>query len=106
VYFGVTAGVVPKWIPPNQAFWAGLTTVAFALAAIAILLNIRARLALALTAAMIAVFGLLVWVPALIAHPQSHNNWSEFALNFMIMAAAWVTINAVGRSASPRTILP
>jgi hypothetical protein len=106
IYFGVTAGFVPKWIPPNQTFWAGLTTVAFALAAIAILLNIRARLALALTAAMIAIFGLLVWVPALVAHPQSHNNWSEFALNLMIMAAAWVTMSAVGRSASPRTISP
>ena len=104
LYFGVTAGFVPKWIPPNQAFWAGLTTVAFALAAVAILLNIRARLALALTAAMIAIFGLLVWVPALVAHPQSHNSWSEFALNFLIMAAAWVTMSAVGRPASPRTI--
>ncbi|MEO7201736.1 MAG: hypothetical protein ABI431_03420 [Candidatus Tumulicola sp.] len=106
VYFGVTAGFVPKWIPPNQVFWAGLTTVAFALAAIAILLNIRARLALALTGVMIAVFGLLVWVPALIAHPQSHNSWSEFALNAMIMAAAWVTMNAVGRPTSIRTISP
>jgi hypothetical protein len=102
VYFGVTAAFVPKWIPPNQAFWAGLTTVAFALAAIAILLNIRARLALALTAIMIALFGLLVWVPALIAHSQSHNNWSEFALNAMIMAAAWVTMNAAGRPAPRR----
>jgi hypothetical protein len=95
VYFAITVGFVPKWIPPSQAFWAWLTTVAFALAAIAVLLNIRARLALALTTAMIGVFGLLVWVPALIAHPQSHNNWSEFALNFMIMGAAWVTISAV-----------
>jgi hypothetical protein len=106
LYFDVTAGFVPKWIPPNQTFWAGLTTVAFALAAIAILLNIRARLALALTAIMIAIFGLLVWVPTLIVHPRSHNSWSEFALNAMIMAAAWVTISAVGRSASPKTISP
>jgi hypothetical protein len=104
LYFAVTAGFVPKWIPPNQTFWAGLTTVAFALAAIAILLNIRAPLALALTAIMIAIFGLLVWVPELIAHPQSHNNWSEFALKYMIMAAAWVTMSAAGRPASSRTI--
>jgi hypothetical protein len=32
-----TAHLVPRWIPPNQMFWAILTTIAFALAAIAIL---------------------------------------------------------------------
>ena len=40
-----TAQLVPKWIPPNQMFWAMLTTVAFGLAAIAILINRQARLA-------------------------------------------------------------
>ncbi len=38
-YLRLTAGLVPQWIPPNQMFWAILTTVAFALAAIAILIN-------------------------------------------------------------------
>jgi len=41
-----TAHLVPKWIPPNQMFWAILTTVAFGLAAIAILVNRQARLAM------------------------------------------------------------
>jgi hypothetical protein len=104
IYFGMTTPLVPKWLPPNQTFWAWATTVAFGLAAVAVLLNIRARLALRLTAVMLAVFGLVVWVPALIAHPESHNNWSEFAFNALIMAAAWVTANAVGRSAKRLTI--
>ena len=105
IYFGLTAPLVPKWLPPNQTFWAWATTVAFGLAAVAVLLNIRARLALALTAAMLAVFGLAVWVPALIAHPESHNNWSEFAFNALIMAAAWVTASAFhGRSPKRSTI--
>jgi hypothetical protein len=47
---------------------------------------------------MLAVFGVMVWVPALIAHPESHNNWSEFAFNALIMTAAWVTANAIGIS--------
>jgi hypothetical protein len=67
-----TAHLVPKWIPPNQMFWAILTTIAFALAAIAILTNRRARLAMRMMALMLAVFGVLVWVPHLVAHPQSH----------------------------------
>ena len=89
-YLRVTAGLVPKWIPPNQMFWAILTTIAFALAAIAILINRQARLALRLMTLMLTLFGVLVWIPRLIAHPQAHLNWSEFALTFLITGAAWM----------------
>ena len=90
IYLRVTANLVPTWIPPNQMFWAVLTTVAFALAAIAILLNRQARLALRLMTFMLALFGMLVWIPRLIAHPEAHLNWSEFALTFLITGAAWM----------------
>jgi len=89
-YLRVTAGLVPKWIPPNQMFWAILTTIAFALAAIAILINRQARLALRLMTLMLTLFGVLVWIPRLIARPQAHLNWSEFALTFLITGAAWM----------------
>ena len=85
-----TAQLVPKWIPPNQMFWAILTTVAFGLAAIAILINRQARLAMRLMTLMLALFGGLVWVPRLIAHPKSHFDWSECALTFLVTGAAWV----------------
>jgi hypothetical protein len=93
VYLRFTASLVPKWIPPNQIFWTILTTIAFALAAIAILVNFRARLALDLMGLMVGVFGLLVWVPRLIAHPERHLNWSEAALTFLIAGAAWMVAN-------------
>lgn len=89
-YLKFTASLVPAWILPNQMFWAILTTVAFALAAIAILINVRARLALHLMTIMLAIFGLLVWVPALVTHGEMHGNWSEFALNFLITGSAWL----------------
>jgi hypothetical protein len=85
-----TASLVPKWIPPNQMFWAILTTVAFGLAAIAILMNRQARLAIRLMTLMLALFGVIVWVPHLIAHPRAHFNWSECVLTFLITGAAWV----------------
>jgi len=85
-----TASLVPKWIPPNQMFWAILTTVAFGLAAIAILINRQARLAIRLMTLMLALFGVMVWVPRLIAHPKAHFNWSECVLTFLITGAAWV----------------
>jgi hypothetical protein len=90
VYLRVTADLVPKWIPPNQMFWAILTTIAFALAAIAILINRQARLALRLMTLMLALFGVVVWIPRLIARPQAHLNWSEFGLTFLITGAAWM----------------
>jgi hypothetical protein len=90
MYLRVTAVLVPKWIPPDQMFWAILTTIAFALAAIAIVINRQARLAIRLMTLMLALFGVLVWIPALIAHPDAHLNWSEFSLNFLIAGAAWM----------------
>jgi uncharacterized membrane protein YphA (DoxX/SURF4 family) len=93
-YFHVTADLVPTWIPPNQVFWAVLTTIAFAFAAVAILINVQARLAMRLMTLMLALFGVFVWVPMLVAHPEAHGNWSEFALNFQITGAAWMVASA------------
>ena len=59
-------------------------------AAVAILINRQARLATRLMTLMLALFGVLVWVPRLIAHPKAHLNWSEFALTFLITGAAWM----------------
>jgi len=85
-----TADLVPSWIPPNQMFWAILTTIAFALAAIAILINCQSRLAMRLMTLMLALFGVLVWIPRLITHPKAHLNWSEFVLTTLITGAVWM----------------
>ena len=90
LFLRLTASLVPKWIPPSQMFWAILTTIAFALAALAILINRQARLAARLMTLMLALFGVLVWIPRLIAHPEAHLNWSEFALTLLITGAAWM----------------
>ncbi len=85
-----TALGVPKWIPPSQMFWAIVTTAAFALAAVAILTNQKARLAMRMLTLMVGLFGLLVWVPNLMAHPEAHFNWSECAETFLVTGAAWM----------------
>jgi hypothetical protein len=97
VYFRFTASLVPLWILPNQEFWAILTTIAFALAAIAILINRAAVLAIRLMTLMLALFGVLVWIPMVAGHPTVHGNWSEFALNFLITGAAWMVGTVVER---------
>src|ERR1039458_2858057 len=69
---------------------ARLGLAAFGLAAIAILMNRQARLAMRLMTLMLALFGVMVWVPPLIAHPKAHFNWSECVLTFLVTGAAWV----------------
>ena len=95
IYLAATASLVPKWIPPNQMFWAVATTVAFALAAAALLTNRMALLAARLLTMMIVIFGLLVWVPLCLSDLHSHTNWSEFALTFAIAGAAWIVADLV-----------
>jgi hypothetical protein len=99
-YLAVTAELVPKWIPPNQTFWAILTTAAFALAAISILINRHARLAIRLLTLMLALFGILVWVPRLAAHPEAHLNWSELGLTFLIAGAVSMGADLIPATAS------
>jgi len=95
VYLQYTASLVPAWILPNQVFWTNFTTVAFMIAAVALLVNRRARLALRLLAAMTALFGLLVWLPLIAAHPATLSNWSEIGENYLIAAAAWLVSETV-----------
>ncbi len=89
-YLSETASLVPKWLPPGQTFWATATTAAFALAAIALLTGFMALLASRLTTAMLLGFGLLVWVPALLAAPHSFLNWSEGLETLAIAGSAWI----------------
>jgi hypothetical protein len=89
-YLNATAKLVPKWVPPTQMFWAVITTVLFALAAVALLANRMALLASRLLTMMIVSFGLLVWVPLVLSNPRNHTNWSENAETFEIAGAIWI----------------
>jgi hypothetical protein len=95
-YLQATAGLVPKWVPPGAMFWAAATTVFFGIAAVALLVNRMALLASRLLTIMIAAFGLLVWVPLVLASPHSHTNWSEGAETFEIAGAIWILADFLG----------
>ena len=100
-YLAPTASLVPAWLPPGQRFWAVATTVAFALAAVALLVNRKALLATRLLTAMLVSFGLLVWVPLLIANPRSQESLSETAETFAIAGAAWILSELLARAEAP-----
>jgi hypothetical protein len=96
-YLSDTAGFVPKWIPAGQMFWAVTTTLAFALAAIALLTGRQALLASRLLTLMIVMFGLLVWLPMLIANPHDQMNWGGNCQNLGIAGAAWIVADLLER---------
>jgi hypothetical protein len=97
-YLAPTVSLVPKWIPPNQMFWAVTTTILFALAAVFLLANRMALLATRLLTWMLVLFGLLVWVPVLFSDPRSHSNWSETVETFAIAGTAWILANLLAES--------
>jgi uncharacterized membrane protein YphA (DoxX/SURF4 family) len=90
-----TAAMVPKWLPPDQRFWAAATGLFHLLAAAALLTGVRAQLAARLLAVMLVGFGALVWAPMLVADPATHLRWAGNAVNLAIAGAAWVVADAL-----------
>jgi uncharacterized membrane protein YphA (DoxX/SURF4 family) len=103
VYLHGTADFVPKWIPPGQMFWAIATTIAFALAAFALLTGRAALLASRLLTIMILGFGLLVWLPAPFADPHSLTSWAGNAENLAILGSAWIVADYLARNAKRKS---
>lgn len=99
-YLSLTASLVPPWIPFGRMFWAIATTVAFALAAIALLSGWFALVASRLLTVMLFGFALLVWLPALRSNPHSLSNWTETAQTVAIAAAAWIAADFLAQRRS------
>ncbi|HEX3675291.1 MAG TPA: DoxX family membrane protein [Rhizomicrobium sp.] len=97
-YMNLTVPLVPKWLPPSQAFWAYATGFGHIAAGIAILTGVQARLAAILLTAMYASFTLFVHAPMLLADPSNHYIWSENALNIALIGVAWVVADSLART--------
>jgi hypothetical protein len=104
VYLSGTASLVPKWIPPGQMFWAIITTIAFAFAAIALLSGRSALLASRLLTLMVVGFGLLIWLPAVVSDPHKLFNWAANAQNLAIAGASWIVTEYLARDRDVRSI--
>ncbi len=102
VYARQTAGLVPPWLPFRTG-WAYLTGAGHLAAGIGVLLSIYPRLAATMEAAMLSVFTLLVWVPAVLAAPTSLPQWTEFLISWAITAGAWVVAESMTAKDSTKT---
>lgn len=99
-----TESLVPKWLPPSQAFWAYATAFAAIAAGLALISGIWALLAARLLVLMWVIFGILVHTLQVLGDPTNHFKVEEFMLNLMLVGAAWIIADSLaareGRSAS------
>jgi uncharacterized membrane protein YphA (DoxX/SURF4 family) len=87
VYFKFTADFIPAWIPGHEV-WAAATGAAQIAAGLAILSGVLGRLAAILTGAMYLSWFPLVHIPRVMAHPDTHQEWTSLAIVAALSASA------------------
>ena len=87
-YVRETAALVPAWLPAHEA-WVYLTGGTYVVAGAALIANVMARAAAALSAVQMGVFTLLVWLPFVLAGPDAFQT-SEAIVSLALTASAWL----------------
>ncbi len=91
---------VPTWLPARMLLLY-LTGACHIAAGVALILGVLPWLAVTLEAIMIILFGVLVWLPSLFAHPvpkwagSPQNQWSETLLTFVLAAVALLVADSL-----------
>jgi uncharacterized membrane protein len=89
VYVKQTAEFVPAWLP-YRVGWAYLTGAGQIACGLGVLFSVLPRVAAMVEAAMIGIFTLLVWGPAILAAPRVRLPWTAFFISWAIASAAWL----------------
>jgi uncharacterized membrane protein len=89
VYLKETVDLVPAWLPYRPG-WAHLTGVGHIAAGLGVLFSVLPRAAAFAESAMIGVFTILVWGPAIAAAPKARLPWTAFFISWAIASTAWV----------------
>ena len=93
LYLDATAGLVPSWLPAPAA-WAYFTGGAYIAAGLAVVIGVRARLAVTMSALQTGLISLLVWVPRVVAGNLNAFQWGEVVVSVALTAAAWVIVDS------------
>lgn len=93
MYLDATTVVIPDWLPWHVA-WAYFTGAAFIAAGLAVSVGVFARLAATLSALQMGLFGLIVWIPRIVAGTISDFQQGEFIMTCALTAGAWVVADS------------
>jgi uncharacterized membrane protein len=94
MYTKETIALVPAWLP-DKTFWAYLTGAGQMACGLGALVRMWPRVAATAEAAMVSVFALLVWAPAIAAAPKTRLPWTAFWITWAIASAAWVVASHI-----------
>jgi uncharacterized membrane protein len=89
MYLDATTALIPHWLPWHVA-WAYFTGAAFIAAGLAVAVGVFGRLAATLSTLQLGLFGLIVWVPRVLAGAVNDFQWGEFVVTCALTAGAWV----------------
>jgi uncharacterized membrane protein YphA (DoxX/SURF4 family) len=95
-YTQITASMVPAWMPAHT-FLAYFTGIGQMLCGLCVLLPFLPAAAAYTEAIFIALFTLLLWLPALFHDPRSRLNWTAFFISWIIGSAAWLVAESLRR---------
>jgi uncharacterized membrane protein len=98
MYLDATTVLIPSWLPWHAGM-AYFTGAAFIAAGLAISLGVFGGLAAALSTLQLALFGLIVWVPRVLAGNVNAFQRGEFIVTFALAAAGWVVADSYRREA-------
>jgi uncharacterized membrane protein YphA (DoxX/SURF4 family) len=94
VFVADTAGFIPKWIPA-PVFFAYFTGVADIAAGAAVIFMVLPRLAATLSAVMMSLFTILIWIPAVIGAPADRLSWTTLMASTAISGGAWIVADSL-----------
>ncbi|HEX5961687.1 MAG TPA: hypothetical protein VFY97_10645 [Rhodanobacteraceae bacterium] len=92
-YLQFTAPLVPAWLPWPVG-WAYFTGCTYLAAGLAVLTGVCAKPAALLVTLQMGLLTLLVWPPLALAGTITAGQWGEFAVSWILTAAAWVVANS------------
>jgi uncharacterized membrane protein len=100
IYIDYVAAVIPAWIPWH-VFWGYFTGAAAALAGLAILSRIRARLAATMLGLMYGSWVLMLHLPRVFHHPADHREWASLLVAVTLCGGAWLVAGSLADEGTP-----